>query len=278
MWRYLKAAFWARPDFPAVGPLPLNALAVFAFGVLGGVIHPVWLLGLGLETAYLYLLATNPRFQKIVAANDLWQTRQNIGHDRHDLLARLPPEARARVGRLEDKIRRATTRGPEGADTSLLGDSNRDALEKLAALHLRLLGAEDDLRTTQQQADEVALTQQVTALETELHATGSPLSAAWRESKLATLTLTQKRLANARRRTESLAEIGSDLERIEAQVELALEDASQEGKPTLVASSLNLLNRILESNQALSSDYSPDRSVTTRTGTATGVSRIKDEE
>ena len=73
-----------------------------------------------------------------------------------------------------------------------------------------------------------------------------------RESKQATLELTQKRVANARRRTESLAEIASDLARIEAQVDLALEDAGLEGKPAVVTSNLNLLNQILASNTALS--------------------------
>ena len=77
------------------------------------------------------------------------------------------------------------------------------------------------------------------------------MSASLRESKQATLELTQKRIANARRRAGTLAEIGSDLARIEAQVDLALEDAGLEGKPAVVTSNLNLLNQILESNSAL---------------------------
>ena len=267
MWRYLKAAFWARADLPVVGPLPLNALAVFGFGIIGGVAHAAWLLGLGLETAYLYLLATNPRFQKVVAARDHLQAGRSDEQNRRDLLARLAPESRTRAEQMDGKIHRAAGFGGQESDTDLLRDSNRDALEKLGGLHLRLLGAECDLRAAQEQFDEAGLVQQATALEQELHATGNPLSVTLRESKQATLSLTQKRLANARRRAESLAEVRSDLARIEAQVELALEEASQEGRPTLVASNLNLLNRILESNSVLSNHQPSDLSLTGQTRT-----------
>ena len=270
MWRYLKAAFWARADLPMVGPLPLNALAVFGCGVIGGVAHAAWLVGVGLETAYLYLLVSNPRFQTVVAARDHWQAGRSDEQNRRDGLARLPADLRDRAEQVDSKIRRAAGLGGQESDADLLRDSNRDALEKLGALHLRLLGAECDLRTAQEHFDEAGLVQQAAALERELQGVASPLSAALRESKQATLALTKKRLANARRRAESLAEVRSDLARIEAQVELALEEASQEGRPTLVASNLNLLNRILESNRALS-NHQPSDPFLTRQNSKPGV-------
>ena len=254
MWRYLKAAFWLQVPLPGVGALPVNALAVLGCGSLGGAEHALWLLGAGLETAYLFVLATHPRFQNVVVARAHLQARQNTEQGRRDAVTRLSPEARSRSEQLEGKIRRAATISREKADLDLLGDSNLDALEKLAALHLRLLGVEQDLQALQQQTDESALSQKAAALETELRAGGGPLSAALRESKQATLALMQKRLANANRRADSLAEVRSDLARIEAQVELAVEDVSLEGQPAVVANHLNLLNRILESNIALRND------------------------
>ena len=265
MWRYLKEAFWAKADFPGVGPLPVNALAVLGLGVFGCVEHPLWLLGLGLETAYLYALTSNPRFRKVIQARANYQSRQTAEQTRQDFLARLSPEARARLDRLEAKIRRAVTltRGDETG--SLLADSNLDALEKLGDLHLRLLVAEQDLQTVRQQTDEAALSRQTAALEKELSATDRPLSSTLRESKQATLELTRKRLANAARRTETLAEVASDLARIEAQIDLALDDTGLDGKPAAVSGNLNLLNRILESNTALRAD-------TVREGSALGFS------
>ena len=258
MWRYLKEAFWAKADLPAIGPLPINALAVLGLGVFGCAEHALWLLGLGLETAYLYALSSNPRFRHLVQARANWQSRQTVEQSRHDLLSRLTPEARSRLARLDEKIRRAITltRGDQTHD--LLADSNLDALEKLGDLHLRLLVAEQELQTACRQTDAAALARQAATLEQELQSAAA-LSPALRESKQATLDLTRKRLANAARRIETLAEVGSDLARIEAQVDLVLDDTGLEGRPPAVAGNLNLLNRILESNSALRIDASPDR-------------------
>ncbi len=35
MIEYLKQAFWAGPSLPGLGRLPVNALAVLGFGILG---------------------------------------------------------------------------------------------------------------------------------------------------------------------------------------------------------------------------------------------------
>ena len=254
MWRYLKEAFWFRATLPAIGPLPVNALAVLGFGILGCAEHAVWLLELGLETAYLYALATHPRFQQVIRAREQFQAQEDTERSRRDLLEKLSPEARARAERLESKILCVAALSRGDTDVDLLAGTDLDALEKLGALHLRLLGVEHDLQAIQQQTDQTSLRRQSATLEEELNVAGGQLSAALRESKQATLALTQKRLLNARRRAESIAEITSDLTRIEAQVELAFEDASLEGKPNVVSSHLNLLNHLLESNSALRSD------------------------
>ena len=251
MWRYVKEAFWVRVATPLMGGLPVNALAVTGFGILGCAEHALWLLGLGLETAYLYAVATHPRFQHVVNARERERTRQDDERSRRDLLAGLPPEARARRERLEGKLAAIAALYRMNGSDNLMLDSNMDALQKLAALHLRLLVAGHHLQTASRQADEEALTRQEAALARELAAGGGSLSASLRESKQATLELIQKRLANARRRAESLAGIASDLARIEAQVDLAQEDAGLEGNPARAASNLHLLSQILESNSTL---------------------------
>ena len=64
--RYLWAAFNARP----LGmPLPPNWFGLGALGLLGAFISPgFWVLGVGLELAYLALLARNARFRRTVDA------------------------------------------------------------------------------------------------------------------------------------------------------------------------------------------------------------------
>jgi Mg2+ and Co2+ transporter CorA len=251
MWRYVKAAFWAHFRAPLIGPLPLNALAVLGVGIFGCAEHALWLLGAGLETAYLYALATHPRFQGVVAAQEHARMKESAESSRHEVLAGLSPEAAARLERLEAKIGQVSALYATNQSDNLLLDSSLEALQKLGALYVRLLVAERNLQSASRQFDEAALARQNAALERELAAGGERLSASLRESKQATLELTQKRLSNARRRAESLAEIESDLTRIEAQVDLALEDAGLEGKPAVVTANLNLLNQILESNTAL---------------------------
>src|SRR6185436_19158029 len=61
---YLAAAFNARP-FGMV--IPPNWFGLAAFGLLGALIHPgLWLIGLGLEGLYLWVVSRNERFRAII--------------------------------------------------------------------------------------------------------------------------------------------------------------------------------------------------------------------
>lgn len=251
MWRYVKEAFWARAAVPLAGGLPINILAVTGFGILGFAEHALWLVGLGLETAYLYAVATNRRFQKVVDARDHERIRRTGEQDRQNLLVQVSTDGRSRLEKLEGKLTDIAALYRANGSDNLFLDSNLDALQKLAALYRRLLVAERQLQTASSQVDEETLTRQETTLARELATGGGSLSASLRESKQATLELIKKRVANTRRRAASLAELASDLIRIEVQVDLALEDAGLEGKPSVATSNLNLLNQILASNSAL---------------------------
>src|SRR4030095_10925120 len=63
---YLAAAFNARP----LGmPIPPNWFGVAAFGLLGALVNPgLWLIGLGAEGLYLWLISRNQRFRNVVDA------------------------------------------------------------------------------------------------------------------------------------------------------------------------------------------------------------------
>ena len=254
MLRYLKEAFWLRVPTPLLGALPVNALACAGVGIVGFAEHGLWLLGAGLEAAYLFGLATNPRFQRVIAARDLVGQRAAVDRSHGELLAQLPPESRARLGRLEVKVARVGSLLRADPDKDLLSESTLDALGKLAAVHARLLLAERHLHAARSETDPVALARQAAALEGELAAPdGHPaLSPTLVESKQATLDILRRRLANAQTRDRSLAEVASDLARIEAQVDLALEEASLHGtRPANAGGHLNLLDDILASNAAL---------------------------
>ena len=61
---YITAAFNARPFGMFVAP---NWIGLGAFGLLGMMEPGFWVLGAGLELGYLLALATNERFQRLVA-------------------------------------------------------------------------------------------------------------------------------------------------------------------------------------------------------------------
>ena len=66
MFRYLSAAFVARPRIPGLGQVPVNLIGLAGAGILGLANPAFWFLGLGLEVAYLFGLASNRRFRDIV--------------------------------------------------------------------------------------------------------------------------------------------------------------------------------------------------------------------
>ncbi|HEY8183320.1 MAG TPA: hypothetical protein VII32_13850 [Thermoanaerobaculia bacterium] len=242
MFRYLKEAFWARPDLGGLGRVPWNALIVAGAVILGFGEHSVWIGALGLETLYLYALATNARFQHWVDAKDLARVRSTDDTARTTLLQHLAPAVRNRVESLEQKIGKVEELYRESQADDFLFDSNREALHKLANIYLRLLIAQRNITTMGTEANEKALQSQIDQIKKDL---AGNIPSTLRESKQATLNICVQRLSNLRRRSESLAEIESDLTRIEAQIELALEDASLKGKPTAISGNIDLVSHLL---------------------------------
>lgn len=244
MFRYLKEAFWARPALAGLGAIPWNVLAVLGVGMLGFAEHAIWLAGLGLETAYLYWVATNPRFQQWVDARDLDRIHFDSETSRQKLMQALAPAARQRLTALEEKISKIETLYRDSQNEDYLFDSNREALKKLTSLYLRLLVAERNIVLLPTNMTEGEIKKQIAAIETDLARKTS--STSLRESKRATLQLMKQRLVNFQRREETLAEIDSDLTRIEAQIDLAVEDASLKGRPTAISSNIELVSTLLD--------------------------------
>ena len=242
MLRYLKEAFWARPDLGGLGRVPWNALIVAGAVILGFGEHSVWIGALGLETLYLYALATNARFQQWVDAKDLAKLRSTDDTARTTLLQNLAPPIRNRVTSLEQKIGRIEELYHESQADEFLFDSNREALHKLSSIYVRLLIAQRNITTMGTEANEKTLQSQIEQIRKEC---SGNIPTTLRESKQATLNILTQRLNNLRRRSESLAEIESDLTRIEAQIDLALEDASLKGKPTAISGNIDLVSHLL---------------------------------
>lgn len=261
MLRYLKEAFWARPMLGSLGAIPWNVLALAGAGMVGVAEHAVWLGAIAAETLYLYILATNPRFQNWVDAKDVQEIRASEDTSRVQLLHSLAAPAQQRVAKLDEKIAKIAKLYRESQTEDYLFASNREALQKLTSMYLRLLVAQRNITTMASETNESELKTQIAALQGEL-GKAPDMSDTLRGSKQATLQLLTQRLRNLQRRDETLAEIGSDLTRIEAQIDLALEDASLKGRPTAISANIDLVSHLLDEHGDEPLTTSPTTSTT----------------
>jgi hypothetical protein len=244
MLRYLKAALFVRPHIPGLGRVPVNLLAMACMAILGFGHPAFWLLGLGLETAFLAMLSTNTRFQRLVDAQDQARGQIDAEATRHALVAQLNPAARAGLDRLEAKCERAISLSRlQGMDEYLI-NNNRDALKQLSWLYLKLLIGQQYLLSPESQSTESNLREEIAAIQQEL--SREKIAPSLRESRSEMLRILQRRLENLERRQHRLKEIDSDLRRIEAQVELAIENATIGSEPQGLALNITLASQLLD--------------------------------
>ena len=242
---YLKKAFWIGPNVPGLGRLPVNALATLGFGILG-LGHPAfWLLGAGLEAGYLALVATDTRFQRWVDRQRRTAAAPEAAVLRQDLVQHLGKQAGARLLALDRKCDRIVEIGRESHAGDFEIASAREALNRLSWIYLKLLVARQHLESSRLHASEADLQRKIADLEREISSSADAPSSL-RSSQSATLKLLQQRLRNLENCEVTLKQVDSDLARIEAQVDLALESATARGGGAVVAADLELASQTLE--------------------------------
>lgn len=223
---YFKAAF----------RLPLNLIGVAAFGILGFVVPYFWFAGLGLEAVAILGLATNKRFQNLVDGEQLQAAAQQAETQRHVLIRSLPVNLQQRLIDLRRRSQKVIEVSANAGE--FVAGSNRDTLQRLEWIYLKLLIAKNNLAAAGTTDSVQNLTAQLAELETGLNAPSA--SDSLRQSRLATQAILQDRLANIARRKETLDEVESDLTRIEAQVELMLGNTTMQGKPATISTDIEL--------------------------------------
>lgn len=243
MWDYLKAAFWYKPNVPGLGSIPANLLALIGFAVLGFGHPGFWLLGLGLEATYLFGLASSPAFQKRVRLQEEMFEHGDQEAERQGLIRYLSREARERLLSIENKCKRIIEMQIVAkADESVL-EVNRLALRDLMWVYLKLLVAEHSLDKPESDRVEHSIRREIEALQFDL--AKDDLSDTVRKSKQATLSILMKRLRNIERRDQYLAETQSNLKRIEAQIDLAVDEAEIKGRPQFISTDIEVAGSLL---------------------------------
>ncbi len=238
--RHLWAAFWARP----LGmPVPPNLFGLAAFGLLGAFLNPgFWLVGAGLELAYLVGLASSARFQAAVDAAGAGGRAAGARDARHQevwaRLARVDQEAQGALEARCDEI--LATLGPERAA------AHADGLARLAWMHLKLLAARSALeRVMAGGAAEAG------ALEAQARSLGARLAAPDLHEELRRTLEQQAEVirerqdghAEAARRRER---VQAELERIRQQVSLVRERVLLATDEAGVTSSVDALSASLD--------------------------------
>jgi hypothetical protein len=243
VWRYLKAAFLMGIDVPALGHLPVNALAAGGFFILGFGHPGFWFLGLATEAVVVPFLAFNKRFQNAVDAQDRQSSSSDSQVKRDSLIRLLPPDYKRRLDDLERKCDKVLVVYQNAQADQFIIDTNRSALDNLRWVYLKLLIARYHLLTAGTEDTPEALAKKADALQAEL-ATNRD-TPALRQSKAATLDILKRRLANVQRREQSVEEIESDLTRVESQVDLILDNAAMQGKPQTISTDIELASDLV---------------------------------
>jgi hypothetical protein len=249
--RYLWAAFNARP----LGmPLAPNWFGLAAFGLLGAFVSPgFWVLGAGLELAYLALLARSARFRRTVDARQVPPV-DPAGQRYEASLALLDAAQRQRQQQVETRAREVL----QLLSRSPLMASHASSLEQLVWLNLRLLVAGQALSVVADTAAQDSAELQQQEEQIDLRLASAELNDELRrslEQQKQVIDARQAAHAEGLRRKEH---VDAELQRIEQQIALIREqtllatDEEQIGVAlNALTSSFNEASRWLNSQRDL---------------------------
>ena len=236
---YVKKAFFWRSKVPLLGHLPLNVAALAAFGVLGLANPGFWLLGAGLELAYLVGVASNARFQKVVDGQGAEARHRNSEQRLFDAVQRLDRDHQQRFYGLLTQCREIAAISETLSQGSIasMTKMRTGGLNQMLWIFLRLLTSRevllDSLETSQKQAVE----SEIESLEERLAAIDDNTSLA--RSLRSSLEIQQKRLQTLGRSQENLEVVEAELDRIESQVALLREEAAVSGRAEVLSDRLD---------------------------------------
>jgi hypothetical protein len=228
-WDYVRAAFHWKTAVPLLGRMPLNKLALAGFAILGFGNPGFWLLGVGLEAAYLLMLAGNPRFQNLVGGMRMLEMKESWAERQQDILERLDRKDRERYERLVEQCR-AIVRTEDGSNVGEgIAGLKSEGLNQLLGISLKLLTMRSRIletlsktRSEDLQADIDQLNKKIVSEKED-----SPV----RRALQGTLEIQQTRLANLNKSLENLKFTETELERIEKQVSLISEEIAVSRDP-----------------------------------------------
>lgn len=247
LWDYIKAAFNARPAGMFVPP---NWVLVGAFAALGFLNPGLWLVGAGVELAYLVGLASNKRFQRFVLGRRMSQQTRHQVKRQQDLLQQLSVDDRAAYLLLDQRCQSILLEQKNGAAHASTTDLaiQGEGFGRLLWIYLRLLVTRAAVVRLLREAtshQREGIDARVARLRVQIEAPET--SVELRRSLEGQLQILEQRAASQREARDNLAFIESELTRIREQVELIKEQSVLSHDPSMLS------NRIDEVGSSLNS-------------------------
>jgi hypothetical protein len=245
-WDHVRAAFSARPIGMFVPP---NWVGIAAFGFLGLLNPGFWVMGLGLELAYLGTLATNERFQRTVYASRLWETRREWQQRVDELVQQLGAEAQRRYRALEDRCKSILDQQRQ-ASVMLSGlEAQGQGMSRLLWLYLRLLLTRQAIERIVREAagsteDGNQLAERIHKLETQV--TDTSVGEELRRSLAGQIEILKQRLQKRSEARDKLVFLDAELTRLQEQVELIREQAILSTDPQLLSARIDQITATLD--------------------------------
>lgn len=224
-------------------PLSPNWVGLATFGLLGVLNPGFWLIGAGLELAYLYVTATNPRFQRAVNMMFSGQTRRDWGAKAGQLISELAPEDQRRYRALEERCRlilaQATADGP-----AAMG-AQSDGLRRLLWIYLRLLVTRQTIAKVLKESggDTAALDRRVADIDERLKS--DKIGEELRKSLSSQAEILKQRIAKQQEAREKLTFLEAELTRIQEQAELIREQGALNADPEALSQRIDQVSETL---------------------------------
>ena len=222
-WDYLKGAFNARPNIKGLGNVPVNWLYCLGVGVAGLVNPGFLLIGAGLEVAYLFLVAHDPRFRKWMEAIQQAEASGDYLAKKRAMLGGLSHERQQRYLALEKSCGQLFRMGQNQGPAS---QAVVDGVNRLLWVFLKLLVSSQMLEMHVKAAPRRQIESEIASYQKEYDAAAAdPAREKIAQSLKSTLEIAKKRLENLESAGNQAQFIQAELLRIKQQVALMVQEA-----------------------------------------------------
>ena len=145
---YVKAAFNRKIKLPVLGFFALNKMFIGLSVVLGLKNPGFWFLGFAIESIYLWVVAGNPNFQKIIQGENLEKNKEQWSTRQARLVRSLDRASQNRYRGLLENCASISRNTRDNDILSSVGQIGNVSLNQLIMMFLKLLNSRINIKRT----------------------------------------------------------------------------------------------------------------------------------